>query len=67
MCDCMNEIMQRMKESQGYKWIAPPMEMFSGKTYITFTVIEAGGKKRKEVPLLLEKCPFCGEKYRKNN
>lgn len=59
----MSKIMERMKAAQGYESIFPPVEVLSGRAYLSFTVTEQGKKKNKEIPLLLSKCPFCNEPY----
>lgn len=63
MCDCMSEIMKKMVAAKGYESISSPVEILSGRAYLSFTVREQGKKKDKEIPLLLSKCPFCGEPY----
>ena len=63
MCNCMDEITERLKEKMGYEYVGAPVEMLSGRTFITFYCKEPGKKKDKEMPMLLSRCPFCGEKY----
>lgn len=64
MCVCIYEMKKRLEEN-GYENVKPPVEIISGRVYISFTAREPGKKKEKEVPLLLSKCPFCGKKYEK--
>lgn len=64
MCNCIYDIKKRLEEN-GYKHVQPPVEIISGRVYISFTATEPGKTKEKEVPMLLSKCPFCGKKYEK--
>ena len=66
MCKCVYEMAQRIKYTKGYESVSPPVEILSGRVYLDFTVKEKG-KKKKEVPLLLSKCPFCGKEYDNKN
>jgi hypothetical protein len=45
--------------------ITPPLELLSGRMYLNFTADKPckGKMKQVDVPVLLSKCPFCGEKY----
>lgn len=66
MCNCMNEMVYKLKtmnEKIDYDYIFPPIEMFSGRAYITFIAKKKGKKKEDKVPVLLSKCPLCGKKY----
>lgn len=64
MCGCMNEMVDKLKAmNENIDYVFPPVEMLSGKSFITFIVKEKGKKKENKVPVLLSKCPFCGEKY----
>ena len=67
MCNCLNEKAEEMRKLMGYEYVEPPIEFLSGRAYLSFSVIEAGKKKSKELPLLLSKCPICGEEYKKKN
>lgn len=64
MCGCMNEMADKLKAmNENIDYILPPVEMLSGRAYITFIAKEKGKKKENKVPVLLSKCPFCGNKY----
>lgn len=62
MCNCMEEKIEKMKEVCGYDYVTPPVDLLSGRCFITFNVKEPG-KKKEEISMLLSKCPFCGEPY----
>lgn len=62
-CACLYEKAEEMKQVGGYEEVFPPIEMFSGRAYVTFTVKEHGKKKEKQVPMFLLKCPICGKPY----
>lgn len=63
MCNCINEVCQKLKEKTGYESIEPPVEVCSGRLYLNFTSMTKDGKEV-NVPLLLSKCPWCGESIR---
>ena len=65
MCKCLYEKAEQMKEVGGYEEVFPPIEMLSGRAYMMFTVKEKGKKREKQIPMLLAKCPICGEEYKK--
>lgn len=65
MCRCIYDIAQKMRETCGYERVRPSVELMSGRAYIPFAAKMVGTKKEKEIPLLLSKCPFCGEEYDK--
>lgn len=67
MCDCIKEICYKIKEAGGYVNVDPPVELLSGRVYLSFTCREFGKKRTKEIPLMLSKCPFCGEEYKQEN
>lgn len=67
MCRCIYEMQDNLKEKFGYESVSAPVEILSGRAYLSFTVKEQGKKKEKEIPLMLSKCPFCGEKYEIKN
>ena len=67
MCDCIKEICYKIKEAGGYVNVDPPVELLSGRVYLSFTCREFGKKKTKEIPLMLSKCPFCVEEYKQEN
>lgn len=62
-CTCLYEKAEEMKKAGGYEEVFPPVEMFSGRAYMMFTVKEHGKKREKQVPMLLLKCPICGKPY----
>jgi hypothetical protein len=45
--------------------IFAPRELCSGRLYLNFTgkQVVKGKQKDVKIPILLSKCPFCGEKY----
>lgn len=63
MCNCLDEKIKEMKEATGFEDITPPIDYFTGRLYLSFFGKKPGIKKNYEIPLLLEKCPFCGEEY----
>ena len=64
MCDCMKEMVEKIKaKNENIDYIFPPIEMLSGRAYITFIAKEKGKKKENKMPVLLSKCPICGGKY----
>lgn len=69
MCNCVKEVRDRLKQAiPDASDIIMPIELLTGRVYLTATkVCEPKGQQRKErktdVPLLLSKCPWCGEKY----
>ncbi|MDU7031307.1 hypothetical protein [uncultured Robinsoniella sp.] len=63
MCNCLKEKIKEMKEATGCKEITPPIDYLSGRLYLPFFGEKPGVKKKYEIPLLLEKCPFCGKAY----
>lgn len=65
MCDCIKKICEKISKAGGYASVEPPVEFLSGRVYLSFTCREFGKKRTKEIPLILSKCPFCGEKYEK--
>ena len=65
MCNCLNEKAEEMRTIMGYEYVEPPVEYLSGRAYLSFSVIEPGKKKSKELPLLLTRCPICGEEYKR--
>ena len=50
---------------KGFENVEAPVELLSGRLYLTFTGNKKGQKKR-EIPVLLSKCPFCGKEYGKD-
>lgn len=63
MCNCVNEMEKKMKKLVGAESVEAPVELLTGRVYLEFTVKRAGKKKEKKMPLLLPRCPFCGEPY----
>lgn len=43
--------------------VLPPIEVISERAYLEFTVKEKGKKRERKLPVLLSRCPFCGEPY----
>ena len=66
MCNCMSEKTEKLKESKGFEYVIPPIEFISGRAILTFTVKEPVKKRERKLPMLLSKCPFCGEPYEEN-
>ena len=63
MCNCMDEVMQKMKEKMEFESIEEPTELLTGRAYLEFIVKEKGKKRERKLPVLLSRCPFCGEPY----
>ena len=64
MCDCMNEMIYNLKSmNENVDYIFPPVDMLSGRAYITVISKEKGKKKQNKIHVLLSKCPICGNKY----
>lgn len=61
-CMCLTESIKNMEES-GFENIEPPLELLSGRLYLSFKGKKKGMKKEREIPVLLSKCPFCGKPY----
>lgn len=61
MCDCMKKVEQKFRDNFGYEEVSGPVEMLSGRAYLSFEVKESG--KTKQVPMMLSKCPICGKEY----
>ena len=67
MCDCIKKGKEAIqKQFPDYENISPPLEVLSGRLYLTFTADKPyrGKKKQVNIPVLLSKCPMCGEKYK---
>ena len=65
-CDKLSQVIEGIKKQfPEYENIAPPVEMFSGRMYLSFSANKPYRDKKKQVDVLvlLSKCPFCGEKY----
>lgn len=60
MCNCVNDAINKIEE-HGYSSVKAPVEFLSGRLYLEFTGVKNGQKKEKAIPVLLSKCPFCGE------
>lgn len=65
MCNCIKEVEQKFKDNFGYEEVNGPVELLSGRAYLSFEVKETGKKKSKQVPMMLSKCPICGKEYAK--
>lgn len=66
-CEGLKRVIDGIKQNYPeHENIAPPMELLSGRIYLSFTAGKPfrGKKKQVEIPVLLSKCPFCGEKYK---
>jgi hypothetical protein len=65
-CDCVkNMVEQIQKLNPDVANIYAPEEFCSGRLYLNFTGERTirGKQKKVDIPILLSKCPFCGEKY----
>lgn len=63
MCNCMDEVLEKMRGMENIEQVLPPIEVISERAYLEFTVKEKGKKRERKMPLLLSRCPFCGEPY----
>lgn len=63
MCNCIKEVEQKFKDNFGYEEVDGPVELLSGRAFLSFEVREKGSKKTKQVPMMLSKCPICGKPY----
>lgn len=61
-CKCLQNAISKM-EQNGFENIEPPLEILSGRLYLSFSGNKKGQKKKREIPVLLSKCPFCGKEY----
>lgn len=66
MCDCVQKMIDGITE-KGFENVEAPIELLSGRLYLTFTGNKNGQKKTREIPVLLSKCPLCGERYEDKN
>jgi len=64
MCNCMKEVEQKFKDNFDYEEVSGPVEVLSGRAYLSFEVKDKG--KTKQVPMMLSKCPICGKEYKTN-
>lgn len=65
-CEGLKAVIQAIqKHFPEYENISPPIELLSGKLYLDFTADKPFRNKKVQakIPVLLSKCPFCGEKY----
>lgn len=46
MCNCMNEMEEKMKELLDAESVEAPVELFTGKAYLEFTVKKKRQEKR---------------------
>jgi hypothetical protein len=70
MCNCVDDIRQQvMQQYPEANNIIMPINYVTGGLYLAAekVIIKNGKTKRSPVTIFLEKCPFCGEMYRKNN
>lgn len=63
MCNCMDEVLEKMRGMENIEQVLPPIEVISERAYLEFTVKEKGKKRERKLPVLLSRCPFCGEPY----
>lgn len=65
MCNCREQIVERLANERGLKNPSIDFELLSGKTYSTviYTETVRGKEKEKTISLLHGYCPWCGEKY----
>ena len=63
MCNCMDEVLKKMCGMENIEQVLPPIEVISERAYLEFTVKEKGKKRERKMPVLLSRCPFCGEPY----
>lgn len=63
MCNCMDEVLEKMCGMKNIEQVLPPIEVISERAYLEFTVKEKGKKRERKMPVLLSQCPFCGEPY----
>ena len=63
MCNCMDDVIKQMKEMMDLEYVEPPVGLTTDKAYLEFTVKEKGKKRERKLPVLLSRCPFCGELY----
>lgn len=66
MCNCIKEIREKIKELTGSETVLAPIELITGRLYITFDVerIKPNGRNKFEkFHSTLPCCPFCGVKY----
>lgn len=65
MCDCMKKMEQRFIDEMGFEEAEAPVELLSGRVYLSFTVRRKGKANTKQMYVMLSKCPICGEGYEK--
>ena len=66
MCDCIQKMIDNITE-KGFENVGAPVELLYGRLYLTFTGKKKGQKREREIPVLLSKCPLCGERYEDKN
>lgn len=62
MCNCIQEMISKM-ENDGFENIEPPVDLVSGRLCLTFIGNKKGKKRKREIPVLLSRCPMCGKLY----
>lgn len=69
MCNCMQTVQEKIRERvmPEAERVSIDHEMLSGRTYSTAYCTIPGKKKRVEKLILHSFCPFCGEKYDKED
>ncbi len=64
MCDCMKKMEQRFIDEMGFEEAEAPVELLSGRVYLSFTVRRKGKANTKQMYVMLSKCPICGQEYK---
>jgi len=59
----MKEAEQKFIEKLGFEEADAPVELLSGRAYLTFTVRRKGKTNTRQMYLMLSKCPICGKEY----
>lgn len=65
MCDCMKKMEQRFIDEMGFEEAEAPVELLSGRVYLSFTVRRKDKANTKQMYVMLSKCPICGQEYKK--
>ena len=53
MCNCMNEMEEKMKELVDAESVEAPVELLTGKAYLEFTVKKKGKKRGKNAVIVV--------------
>lgn len=62
MCNCINELSEKIKEKLNVDNGMIDFELFSSRTYSNFRYRNEKGKEKIQL-ILNSHCPFCGTKY----